>query len=303
MKPLLERLPPGGRVAVVRLRSLGDCVLTTPALQILHAARPDLQVAVVVEPRFAAVFEGNPHVSDLLTPAISSIAHWHPDLVVNLHGGTRSIALSLASRARYRAGFGHYRGAWIYHVRIPRAQLVLGADRPVHTAEHLASAMFYLGAPPQAIPPARLFSAPWPRSRPYAIIHPFASSLAKTWPPERFLAIARHLRDEDDIDPVILCGPGENAAPFTGFEVLCNSPLSLVKSAIRSASLFIGNDSGPAHVAAALGVPVIVLFGASDAAVWRPWKPVAAETLVRPSIDAIQVLEVQSAIEGLRVRA
>lgn len=303
MMPLLERLPPGGRVAVVRLRSLGDCVLTTPALQILKSARPDLRVAVVVEPRFAAVFEANPNVDTLLPPAISSLAQWHPDLVINLHGGTRSIVLTLGSRAKYRAGFRHYRATWAYNILLPRAQEILGVDRRVHTAEHLASAMFYLGAPQQEIPRASLFAAPWPRPRPHAVIHPFASSPAKTWPAERFVAVARHLRDHGDLDSVILCGPADDPGPFAAFEVLRNAPLAQVKSVIQAASLFAGNDSGPAHIAAAFRVPAVILFGASDAEIWRPWRPVAAETLVRPTIDAIAITDVQRAIEQLRVRA
>ena len=62
MASILERLAPGSRVSVIRLRSLGDCVLTTPALAILKAARPDLRLSIVVEPRFAAIFAGNPDV-------------------------------------------------------------------------------------------------------------------------------------------------------------------------------------------------------------------------------------------------
>ena len=56
MERILASLPPDGRVAVVRLRSLGDCVLTTPALDILKRFRPDLRIAVVVEDRYSAVF-------------------------------------------------------------------------------------------------------------------------------------------------------------------------------------------------------------------------------------------------------
>ena len=68
MESVLDDLPRAGRVAVVRLRSLGDCVLTTPALEILKRARPDLRVAVMVEDRFRAVFEGNPDVDEILPP-------------------------------------------------------------------------------------------------------------------------------------------------------------------------------------------------------------------------------------------
>ena len=68
MAYLLERLPSGSRIAVIRLRSLGDCVLTTPALALLKTHRPDLRIGVVVEPRFAAVFEDNPDVDEILPP-------------------------------------------------------------------------------------------------------------------------------------------------------------------------------------------------------------------------------------------
>ena len=84
----------------------------------------------------------------------------------------------------------------MYNIRIPRAQEILSVDRKVHTAEHLASAMFYLGVPPSEIPRARLFAAPCSRTRPYAVLHPFASAAGKTWPRENFLAVAKHLRDQ-----------------------------------------------------------------------------------------------------------
>ena len=70
MDSVLACLPPGSRVAVLRLRSLGDCVLTTPALDILKRFRPDLRLAVVVEDRFRAVFEGNPDIDEILAPEL-----------------------------------------------------------------------------------------------------------------------------------------------------------------------------------------------------------------------------------------
>src|SRR5271170_816391 len=90
MSGVLDRLPDRARVAVIRLRSLGDCVLSTPALEILKQARPDLRIAVLVENRFKPVFEGNPHIEALLPPSIPALRDWHPELCLNLHGGTRS---------------------------------------------------------------------------------------------------------------------------------------------------------------------------------------------------------------------
>src|SRR5262245_13979482 len=150
MDTLLERIPQGSRIAVIRLRSLGDCVLTTPALALLKAYRPDLYIRVVVERKFAGVFENNPDI-DEISPEVGRAT-----LVLNLHGGTRSMWLTLASGVRYSAGFAHHRYSFIYSHKIPRAQEILGVERPVHTAEHLASAIFWMGVSRTEIPRAKL---------------------------------------------------------------------------------------------------------------------------------------------------
>ena len=275
METVLERLRPGARIAVIRLRSLGDCVLTTPAIHLLKSARPDLGIGVVVEDAFAPVFEGNPDIDRILSPSTSAIARWRSEFVLNFHGGTRSAQLTVAARARMRAGFGHFRFSAIYNVRIPRAQEILGVERKVHTAEHVASAMFYLGVPTQDIPRARLFcNAPPEPARPYAVIHPKASAADKTWPAERFREVAARLNSE--LEPVFISGPAESLDEFDGYRRVTGAPLSEIKSLLAGASLFIGNDSGPAHMAAAFGVPSVVLFGPSDHEIWAPWKTEAA---------------------------
>ena len=71
MSSVLKRLPKSSRVAIIRLRSLGDCVLATPAIHLLKAHRPDLKLSVVVEPRFVPLFEENPDIDDLIMPSAS----------------------------------------------------------------------------------------------------------------------------------------------------------------------------------------------------------------------------------------
>jgi ADP-heptose:LPS heptosyltransferase len=296
---VLDRLSKGARVTVIRLRSLGDCVLTTPAIHLLKQFRPDLDLAVVVEERFAAVFSGNPDVSAILSPTAPAVARRRAELCLNLHGGTRSMGLMAASAARFRAGFAHHRGAALYNVRIPTAQEILGISRKVHTAEHLASAVFFLGVPVSDIPRALLFARAAERERPYAVIHPTASSPAKTWPAERFLKIAERLR----MDVVFILGPGEDPALFRDYECLSGAPLEETKSLLSGASLFIGNDSGPAHMAAAFGVPAAVLFGPADPVIWAPWKAQAEQIIADGPMESIAVEKVAAALERLRVRA
>lgn len=291
---VLERLPGGARIAVIRLRSLGDSVLTTPAIALLKAHRPDLSISVIVEPQFAGVFEDNPDVAEIRSTACRA------DLVLNLHGGTRSIAMTLASRARFRAGFEHHVLAAAYNVKIPRAQVILGVERKVHTAEHLASAIFYLGVPVSEIPRARLYAAPPPDRRPYVVLHPFASALGKTWPADRFVALAEALRNS--LEPVFLAGPSDDVSPFSRYEVVQARPLSEVKSLSSGARLFVGNDSGPAHMAAAFGVPVLAMFGSSDPQIWSPWRTKSKVLAPAGGITAISVDDALAAVDTLLAR-
>ena len=285
---------------------MGDCVLSTPALDILKRSRPDLRLAVMVEDRFRAVFEGNADVDEILPVTLGALRHWRPMLCLNLHGGGRSAWMTAMSGARYRAGFGHFRFRAVYNVRIPRAQEILGVERKVHTAEHLASAVFYLGAAVCEVPRAKVVvgsagtsagTAGMSACATKVVIHPFATTAGKTWGAGGFVEVAQYLR-QSGLEPVFIGGGGDDFSPFRAFRVVSGAPLSEIKRLIAGASMFVGNDSGPAHLAAALGVPSVVIFGASDAAIWGPWRTVS-EVVVAPS-GASQVIE---ALARLRVAA
>jgi ADP-heptose:LPS heptosyltransferase len=297
-------LPRGSRVAILRLRSLGDCVLTTPALDILKRFRGDLRLAVFVENRFREIFEGNPDLAEIHSPELAALRRFRPQLCLNFHGGTRSAWMTELSGARYRAGFGHYRQQFVYNVHIPRAQEVLRVDRKVHTAEHLASAIFFLGAPVVEIPRAKLVAgAPGAStSEPaYAVIHAVAATPEKTWAAEHFLAVAAYLA-QSGLAPVFIGAGDDDLAPFRQYRTL-QSSLSDIKRLLASAALFVGNDSGPAHMAAAFGVPSVVIFGPSDPAIWGPWRT-ASEVVTAPGgIADVTSAQVLGALQRLRVPA
>jgi ADP-heptose:LPS heptosyltransferase len=313
---VLASLPDGSRVAVVRLRSLGDCVLTTPALDILRRARPDLRIAIVVEDRFRTLFENNPDVDAILPPSLGALRKWRPRLCLNLHGGTRSAWMTALCGARRRAGFGHFRHRWAYNLRIPRAQEILGEERTVHTAEHLASAMFWLGAPRCEIPRAKLMARPVVPGRAapgnaaagnvapgnVAVIHAVAATPEKTWRADGFLAVAERVQSLG-VEPVFIGASHDDLTPFRSFRTMKGAPLAEVKSLLAGASLFIGNDSGPAHMAAAFGLPVVVIFGNSNPAIWAPWRT-PAETVTAPGgIAQVEIAQVLNALARLRVHA
>jgi heptosyltransferase-3 len=299
---VFEQLPCGGRVAVVRLRSLGDCVLTTPALELLKRSRPDLRVAAIVEARFRALFENHPDVDELLPVQLTALRRWRPDLCLNLHGGTRSAWLTAASGARFRAGFAHFRHQSLYNLHIARAQEILNVQRTVHTAEHLASAMFWLGAERSEIPRAKLVPKIRQPQGSLAVIHAVAATPEKTWRADGFIAAAEHLQ-KAGIEPVFIGADARALAPFHEFRTLAGAPLEDVKSLLSSACLFVGNDSGPAHMAAAFGLPVVVIFGASDPAIWGPWRTTAEVVSSPAGIGSVTIGQVLSATARLRVHA
>jgi predicted lipopolysaccharide heptosyltransferase III len=300
---LLADLPDHSRILLIRLRSIGDIVLLTPALHLLKTWRPDLVASVLVERRFRELLEGNPDVDEILSPgegpikaisrlsAVLALRRKEFAVCINLHGGPTSRFLMRMCGARIRVGFEHFRSRQHYQILIPDARLILNQPT-LHTAEHQACALFYLGLPRQEIPRAQIFvsaehKAWWKHRRArlglgsgeeYVMIHPAALYATKQWAAENFAQLAAALERERGLKAVFSCGPSE-AAVLDAIQNASGSPLRRLESsrlgqlaaALTEARLFVGNDSGPAHMAAALSRPLVVIFGSSSSAIWGPW--------------------------------
>lgn len=131
----------------------------------------------------------------------------------------------------------------------------------------------------------------------FAVIHPFAGSLQKRWPLERFQQLARWLEPRM---PVAWCaGPEDELAGARRF-----TDLYELACWLAGARVYIGNDSGPTHLAAAAGVPVVALFGPSDPAVWAPRGPhvfiAAARSLNAITLERVEN-RVQDALSGAQL--
>jgi ADP-heptose:LPS heptosyltransferase len=302
---LLAGLPAGARILILRLRSIGDIILLTPTLRLLKEWRPDLLLSVMVESRFRELLQGNPAVEEILSPGegtgvrhlisrlavIRELRRQKFSVCVNLHGGPTSRLFTRWCAAPCRVGFAHYRGASLYNVLVPDARTILKKPS-LHTAEHQAAAFFHLGLPQREIPRAQIFcgieQAGWwnaqravlgiDRGQPYAIVHPTAAYKTKQWAPEGFASVGEYLEREAHVAPIYSCGPGE-ASVLDAIDEAAGAPvrrleaisLAQFAAALAGARLFVGNDSGPAHMAAALGRPVVVIFGSSSSPIWGPW--------------------------------
>jgi lipopolysaccharide heptosyltransferase II len=311
---LLPSLPDGARLLVVRMRSLGDALLLTPALRALKQWRPDFRISVLLYARFAPILDANPDVEEIISldaegptaPLVlaRTVAHLRAQrfrACFNLHGSTLSALLTLASGAPHRLGLARHRLGFAYTDRAPDPRTFLGRQR-LHTVEVQFSLFQWAGLPTNEIPPLRVFPQPAmreavarrleglgvARGRRFAVLHPVANFFTKEWPFERYAALAEWLEEELGLVPVFVAGPGERAkldaverAGRRGLRRLESLPLPELVALIELASLYVGNDSGPAHIAAALDRPAVVLFGSSDSAAWGPWPRGGSQRIVQ----------------------
>ncbi|MEJ2009718.1 MAG: glycosyltransferase family 9 protein [Acidobacteriota bacterium] len=304
---LLPSLPAGSRLLIIRLRSIGDIVLLTPALRLLKQWRPDLRTSVLVDSRFRDLLDANPDIEEVIGLEKAAgyrrlAAEWQTirklrrkrfSVCLNLHGGPTSTTLMAASGAQWKAGFWHFRLQRLYNILVPDARKILNQSS-IHTAEHQACALFWLGLPQTEIPAARLEvceedsrwwstqrdAAGIPAGQPYAVVHPTALYPTKQWAPEHFAKAGSFLEREAGLKVIYSAGPGESSV-LDAVERACgqhirrlgNASLGKFAAAMAEARLFLGNDSGPAHMAAALGRPSVVVFGSSSSSIWGPWPP------------------------------
>ncbi|MBI1748269.1 MAG: glycosyltransferase family 9 protein [Acidobacteria bacterium] len=293
-------------VLLLRLRSLGDTVLMTPVISALRRWRSDLHIAALVEERFAAILQHNPKLDAVLEvdtcragPSYGLLPKWKTamairrrryDLVVNLHGGTTSLLFTSLARSRYTLGLASYRYPSAYTFRMPPPSLVW-QRRNLHTVENQLAPLKWLGIPVEPLPRLEVFideaarrrvgqrlSAVGLADRSFVLIHPTATLFTKQWDPQKFSQLVNYLTLSRHWPVVITVGRAERAvareiqaaagAPVIVWDDL---PLSELMAVIDRTALFIGCDSGPAHIASALKKKVVVIFGSSSAIGWRPW--------------------------------
>ncbi len=311
---LLTRLPPGSRILFIRLRSLGDTILSTPLYAALKAWRPDLRLSALVEEPFDEALRRNPDLESVFPLQIrgtdqrsTAKARWQTlrqirrnrfECCINLHGGTTSAWLTGMSGARHRIGLHGYRNSFCYTVRTRLPPPPPGVRW--HSARFQLEWLYRLGLEEGPAPPARLFPDPdlrsnlevrlrdagLPPSRPVCVIQPSSRFHTKEWTDAGFAQISDTLQNEYGY-ATLLVGTEEEESKIRRVAGLCRTRPASIRGlsiseltwVLDQASLFMGNDSGPTHMAAALGVPVLVLFGSSDSDLWRPWQ--AAHEIVQ----------------------
>ncbi len=294
------------KVLLIRLRSIGDTVLTTPSLIALKRFLPEAEIDVLVEDWVAPVLEEHPAVARIVALGrgglknrariAQEIRNRRYDVVYNLHGGTTATFLTRATGARHRVGYASYQYSQLHNHQAP-SPLLLWRQTKTHSVEQQLALLGWTGVPVTDRPATSLaitsmanghvnalLSRAGLADKKFAFVHPAAAFATKQWAASKFAQVVDYLAVRG-IATIATAGPNEEAVLTELREcaksriVVVHLSLPEVTALAARSHLFVGNDSGIAHIAAAVGTPSVVIFGSSNIAHWRPWSTAPAEVV------------------------
>jgi ADP-heptose:LPS heptosyltransferase len=306
--------PPPGKILVIRGGAIGDFILTLPALAALRAQFPGVRLEVLGYPHIASLALAGGLV-DAVRPiesrALASFFVPDGDLPPALAGYFAGFAIIVSYL--YDPD-GHFRGNIS---RCSGAQFIAGPHRPSEAETAHATEVFLkplerlaiFGAEPV---PRLTVSAPPGAStvaagKPLLAVHPGSGSERKNWPEEKWAALLATMVDATSTSLLLVGGEAEGARlerlcarlPPERVSVARNRPLPELARLLSGCAAFAGHDSGITHLAAALGLPGVVLWGPSNAATWRPLSP-GMEILRAPGgLEAMSVTDVFARVKRL----
>jgi heptosyltransferase-1 len=289
------------RILILKPSSLGDIVHTLPAVAALRAQYPGAHLTWMVNPEWAPLLEGHPHVDDLLLFPRADFrgpAGWlrfgrwcralrrqtPPDLILDFQGLLRT---ALVARA--------FRGVAVYGLADAREGARFGQTRTVpvdplaHAVERYlalaaAAGATLAGAPPFALPPGDRPSEEIPRD-PFIVLHPFSRGRGKSLSPEAVRAFCRAVDH-----PVVLVGRGGEALsdlPPQTTNLLNRTGLTGLLWLLRHADFVVSVDSGPMHLAAAVTDRLLAIHTWSDPCRVGPYRPGAHVWKARNFLPAL----------------
>lgn len=306
------------RYLIVQLADIGDLIVSTPALATLREAQPDAHITLLTTTHSAPVIADTNLVDEIITfdknqfngsraffqsanlRRIFSLRKGKYDAVVFLHhftlklGTVKFALIALASGAKQRIGLDNGNGWFLTH-RLP--DLGFGGK---HQAQYWLDLVALLGASPEprpatvgiSRPPLYLMErgsggevSPKPST---IVVHPGSGgySLARRWDVAQFATLADALHQQYNAQIILVGGTNDGgdavkaAMKTTAIDLTSKTTLAELAGVIQAADLYIGADSGVMHVAAAVGTPVVAIFGPSNADAWSPWTPTSKSIVV-----------------------
>jgi len=279
---------PEPRFLVVRLGSLGDIVHTFPAVAALRESFPKAEIIWLTHPRWKALVESSELATDTWETETRSYSSWreiigsirkkHFTTAIDYQGLWKSAALAFLGGVSRRIGFS---SQTIREFGVP----ILYTDRVRSTLSHIADQNGELshragarnGVAPVALAVPTIqevFVLQLLRGfaiERYVVLSPAGGWLSKCWPPDRYGALCQKIRGTLGMRCVLNYGPGEEelvsavkSASGEADPIAYNGSLEQLMALLRNAACIVGGDTGPLHLAVALGTPAVAIFGPTD---------------------------------------
>lgn len=304
-------------ILVVRLKALGDIVLSMPLINSLRRTFPDSRIDYLCFEGYGGALHGNPDIDRVMefekgffsqAGVMLELRNSRYDLALDLISSPRSAVITLFTGADMRIGMDVGRHNFCYHKVLPRTIrrdgnaikfYTMDANREIARIlnlepDNLATPedRYKTGFPPSEIGRewAEAFLAQaGTEAEGFIGVVPGAKYQAKGWPAEKFVEFISLVNQRTGYVPVLIWGPGEeDVAGYIAArtERTLNPPLigiSRLGALVSMMDCLVGVDSGPKHLAVVQGVPTVTLFGPTDPLVWDPQSEI--HRVIRKDLD------------------
>lgn len=292
-----------GKILVLELWGIGDVVLATTAMAALRRTYPNARLAVLAKPHAAEILRNCPYVDEFIPYEFPwtrlhgkyNPLHWKPagllgvfkrlrsegfDMAIDVRADIRSNLVMLLSGARTRVGYGAFDNDFMLTDIVPSGGSALHrVDEWIRLIRHVGyeagnpAPELWLAEPELEEARETLEGLGVGRGEFKAGIHVGASNPSKKWPLERFEELAKRLVERFKIRPVFFIDPDGygSGVGVKGAVVVKGLSLRKLMALIGCCDIFICNDGGPMHIAAALGVPVFAIFGPTVSSWFGPY--------------------------------
>jgi len=287
------------KILFVRLRLIGDVLMTTPSLRILKNNLPEAKIYYLVEPPQDELLRGNPDIDELIIlrrnasfkeilSLVRKMRKEKFDIAIDFHGGPRASLLTLLSGAKFRVGYNYSPRKIFYHIKVERGV----KEGYIHSVLNQFNLLRGLGIESNDLPPLfmpelenferekfeQIFKKSGLEEKKFIVMHVSAGNQYREWGVENWKKLIEIIFGKRTDIKVALIGSEKdllyeenlkfpNTVSFIG-----KLNLGEVRELIKRSLLFIGPDSGPMHIASTTKTPIIAIFGPTTPSVFGPWK-------------------------------
>ncbi|MBF0274949.1 MAG: glycosyltransferase family 9 protein [Nitrospinae bacterium] len=278
------------KILVIKLRLIGDLIISVPAYRTIKENFPDTHLSVIVEKGFEAVLENNPHVDKIivfdktkgffhLVSLILNLRKEAYDWVIDFHGGPTSGLLTLFSGGKLTVGYGKRKFYYQKHIHFLRKglnarQFYLKVLQELGLTINKENTELFVAEETTKNIRKKLFEKGISGS--FILIHAAVKKRSEEWQPEKYAELIKRIETELKVAVVLSCGPSQENQ-LKNIELLLDTPPVMFKgelhlrefiALVEESKALISYDSSPVHIAAAFEKPVVALYGTISPENW-----------------------------------